>query len=325
MTLHVTNGDAAVAPLRAGGVKGEILCWRDVLHDGPVPAGSWEEVRRARARFIAASGWSDEGEVLRGFTQRDERLLLAASTGEPISLWFEHDLYDQLQLAQVLAMLAQADAGATTLAQAEDYLGTMSPASAAALASGARAVDRAMLEEGANFWRALTSPDPRMLEVFSRARGPLPLMARAMSRLLEEYPAVDNGLSRSERQALEVIARGNCTLAQAFTRSHHEMEPATWMGDSSFVLMLSRLSRGADPLVAYAGGAPIAPVASRDEYSREVVLTDAGHAVLAGDADLVALRGIDRWIGGTHLHGHDVPWRWDAARGRIVAQPSQSS
>ncbi|HEY0972382.1 MAG TPA: DUF1835 domain-containing protein, partial [Gemmatimonadales bacterium] len=256
MTLHVTNGDAAVAPLRAGGVKGEILCWRDVLHDGPVPAGSWEEVRRARARFIAASGWSDEGEVLRGFTQRDERLLLPASTGEPIMLWFEHDLYDQLQLAQVLAMLAQADAGAVTLAQAEDYLGTMEPASVESLFASARAVDRATLAEGANFWRALTSPDPRMLEVFSVARGPLPLMARAMGRLLEEYPATGSGLSRSERQALEVIARGDYTLAQAFTRSHHEMEAATWMGDASFVLMLSRLSGGADPLVAYVSGAP---------------------------------------------------------------------
>lgn len=320
MTLHVTNGDAAVAPLRAGGVKGEILCWRDVLHDGPVPAGSWEEVRRARARFIAASDWSDEGDVLRGFTQRDERLLLAASTGEPIVLWFEHDLFDQLQLAQVLAMLAQADAGAVTLVQAEDYLGTMEPASVAALASGARAVDRAMLEEGANFWRAFTSPDPRMLEVFSVARGPLPLMARAMSRLLEEYPAVGSGLSRSERQALEVIARGDCTLGQAFTRSHHEMESAIWVGDSSFVLMLSRLSGGADPLVAYAGGAPIAPVASREDFAREVVLTDAGRAVLAGDADLVGLRGLDRWIGGTQLRGRNVGWRWDANRRRIAAQ-----
>jgi hypothetical protein len=320
MTLHVTNGDAAVAPLRAGGVKGEILCWRDVLHDGPVPAGSWEEVRRARARFIAASGWSDEGEVLRGFTQRDERLLLAATTREPISLWFEHDLYDQLQLAQVLAMLAQADAGAITLAQAEDYLGTMSPASVESLASEARSVDRATLEEGANFWRAFTSPDPRMLEVFSVARGPLPLMARAMSRLLEEYPAVDNGLSRSERQALEVVARGDCTLGQAFTRSHHEMETAVWMGDSSFVLMLSRLSGGADPLVGYAGGAPIAPVASREEFTRSLVLTEAGRAVLAGNADLVPLRGIDRWIGGTQFHGWRVAWRWDAIRRRIAAQ-----
>ena len=29
--------DAAVERLRAGGMTGDILPWRDVLHDGPVP------------------------------------------------------------------------------------------------------------------------------------------------------------------------------------------------------------------------------------------------------------------------------------------------
>ena len=40
-------------------------------------------------------------------------------------------------------------------------------------------------------------------------------------------------------------------------------------------------------------------------------LTDAGRAVLAGEADHVAICGVDRWIGGVHLQGRDVPWRWD--------------
>jgi hypothetical protein len=33
--------------------------------------------------------------------------------------------------------------------------------------------------------------------------------------------------------------------------------------------------------------------------------------VLAGKADHLALNGVDRWIGGGHLHGHGVRWRWD--------------
>jgi hypothetical protein len=35
--------------------------------------------------------------------------------------------------------------------------------------------------------------------------------------------------------------------------------------------------------------------------------------VLAGDADLVALHGIDRWVGGVHLQGREVPWRFGEA------------
>ncbi len=37
--LNITNGDSAVELMRKAGISGEYLPWRDVLHDGPVPAG----------------------------------------------------------------------------------------------------------------------------------------------------------------------------------------------------------------------------------------------------------------------------------------------
>ena len=40
-------------------------------------------------------------------------------------------------------------------------------------------------------------------------------------------------------------------------------------------------------------------------------LTGTGARVLAGQAGQIALNGIGRWIGGVHLHGHHLPWRWD--------------
>ena len=42
--------------------------------------------------------------------------------------------------------------------------------------------------------------------------------------------------------------------------------------------------------------------------------------MLAGDADHVDLNGVDRWIGGVHLRGHTVDWRWDEATERIVGR-----
>jgi hypothetical protein len=33
--------------------------------------------------------------------------------------------------------------------------------------------------------------------------------------------------------------------------------------------------------------------------------------VLRGEADQVALNGIDRWVGGVHLQGPEARWRWD--------------
>jgi len=77
--------------------------WRDVLHEGPVPDVPDDELREVRARFLSGAGAEDI--VRRGFQERDAALA-AARDGEYV-LWFEADLYDQLQLAQILDRLAR--------------------------------------------------------------------------------------------------------------------------------------------------------------------------------------------------------------------------
>src|SRR5918999_627137 len=100
--LHVTNGDATVPGLRGTGIAGTILPWRDVLHEGPVPDMPDAELRAVRARFLAGEHAADVGTEAE-FTRRD-RTLAANSDGEYV-LWFEADLYDQLQIVQILAQL----------------------------------------------------------------------------------------------------------------------------------------------------------------------------------------------------------------------------
>jgi hypothetical protein len=48
-----------------------------------------------------------------------------------------------------------------------------------------------------------------------------------------------------------------------------------------------------------------------------VTLTPFGRDVLAAHADHVTVNGVDRWVGGVHLRGPDVEWRWDAENGFV--------
>src|SRR6185295_9324795 len=101
--LHITNGDMAVGVLRAAELPGTFLPWRDVLHDGPVPAGlSLPQLSRVRVEFIVSCGWGKTEEAGRQFLTRDGTLDASVNEDEAV-LWFESDLYDQLQLCQVLA------------------------------------------------------------------------------------------------------------------------------------------------------------------------------------------------------------------------------
>ncbi len=101
--LHVSNGDAT--DLLGTGLASRVLYWRDALHEGPVPAVGPEELRRIRVEFLTRAGADDRGEGTAMFAERD-RSLEAARDGEYV-LWFEADLYDQLQIIQILARLTE--------------------------------------------------------------------------------------------------------------------------------------------------------------------------------------------------------------------------
>ena len=108
--LHVTNGESAGNTLRQTALGGAVLPWQDVLHEGPVPALPRQELLRTRARFLADCGWGRQQALLSSLERRDRQLLDALRDGLQVVLWFEHDLYDQLQLLDVLA-LAHTDGG----------------------------------------------------------------------------------------------------------------------------------------------------------------------------------------------------------------------
>jgi redox-sensitive transcriptional activator SoxR len=101
--LHITNGESAGNTLRQTALGGAVLPWQDVLHEGPLPALPRRKLLRTRARFLADCGWGRQQALLSSLERRDRQLLEALRDNLQVVLWFEHDLYDQLQLLDVLS------------------------------------------------------------------------------------------------------------------------------------------------------------------------------------------------------------------------------
>ena len=100
--LHISNGDATDVP--GTGLARRVVYWRDILHEGPVPEVAPAELRRIRADYLTGCEGVPRAEAMRQFTERDQALE-ANRDGEYV-LWFEADLYDQLQITEILARLA---------------------------------------------------------------------------------------------------------------------------------------------------------------------------------------------------------------------------
>jgi hypothetical protein len=163
LTLHLTNGDSAASALARSGLPGDIVSWRDVLHDGPVPPDNDLRVfHRVRAEFLAGRGWSNLLAAITDFEERDARLD-DVGAGDEVVLWFEPDLYDQLQLIQILARFerrAPSERPRLTIVPADCYLGPMLPEKFAPLYAARREITPEDLVHGRVTWRAFTSSTP---------------------------------------------------------------------------------------------------------------------------------------------------------------------
>ncbi len=301
--LHIVSGDSV--GLAEAGLKGDVISWRDALHDGPVPAGlPLEELSRERARFLAKALDLDRAKTRRQFASRD-RAMAGSAKHDAITLWFEDSLHDQLQLIQVLDRFAQCDPAPArlTLVQAGTRLGPMPSEELRERFAKRRKVTARQLRVASSAWKAFRSPDPRTLSALATSRpAALPYLGAALQRLLEEFPSAENGLARGERQILEILLSGPRPFAPLF-RAAQRREERPYLGDTWFAWHLRRLARCEQPLVAERGGA--------------WTILEAGARVLAGDADQVRMNGIHRWLGGVELRGIGPMWRWSAANQQL--------
>lgn len=319
--LIITNGDSAAELLVAAGRQDTICPWRDVLHEGPVVTGRLEECSARRADYLAQRFSLDSGEVEATFAERDD-IIRNHKAFDRIELWFEHDLYDQLQLIQILSVLADEDrSDEVVLVQAGEFLGHQRPDTILRFAQGARQVRSDDFELATQVWSALAMPRPAaVVRHTTDTRSDWPFLRPALLRFLEELPGA-NGLSRTEATALSAIADGVTAPLRLFPHVLAR-EEAAFMGDLSFFAILEDLARAGTPLIE---GFPLVGGAD-DEVERlrdaTLSLTEAGRAVLEGDKDHISLNGVDRWWAGTRLAGRDV-WRFERGEMRLV--PPQAS
>jgi hypothetical protein len=299
--LHITNGESVIHSFAAARVEGEYLSWLDVLYEGPVPDLPHEALSDVRARAISDMGWGEQASVRSAFAARDAALTSFRDHDEVV-LWFELDLFDQLQLIQALAWFADQDLRGTRLSLVNIATHEQIPS----LLPTRRPVTTGQLSLGRSAWKAFCAPDPRaIVELSSQDLPALPCLAAALRRLLEEYPSTQNGLSRTEQQLLEAVASGKQDRATIFLASQ-QREESIFLGDSSAWLRLDRQTEG--PAPALLKTAP-------EQYS----LTSFGERLLAGEVDWIRSRGgIDVWLGGVHLAGSDAAWRWARDRGVLT-------
>ena len=323
--LHVANGSSVTMTLAAAGVPGTYSIWADPLYEGPVPGGLTDaELLTVRQQFFAPRADGDEVWLDPVNDMRRWRDVIARHEAyDELVLWFEHDLFDQLNLIQLLAWIPEHVPGSKPVSLIcigsfpgrPDFkgLGELAADELAPLLETRQPVTDAQYALAERAWHAFRQPTPEAIDALRQEKTTaLPYLEAAFTRLLQEYPWTTDGLSRSERRLLQLASDGSVMLAKVFPLMGRDDRFYT-VTDLSLLVTADEMSETSPPLLSIAR-----PGASENPFRALIAVTDAGRSALMGQMDRVESCGIDRWFGGVHLQGRQRIWRWDEVAQRVT-------
>lgn len=328
--LIITNGDMAVAALRRArigtGPDDVILPWQDVLYEGPVPlTDDLTELSRIRADHLTSRGWATGRGLHAEFRARDA-MIAQHEDFDIVTLWFEHDFHDMLQVLQVLDFLAgeERDRDTLRIVHTDKHISRLSDDELRTLATEARPIGSARFNQAAEAWRLWRETDPRQWCTLAlRPRLGIKHLWHAVITSTGHVPARGTGLTTPQRYILGKLEQEPLTASQLFERfsDWSDRTGGRYMGDWSFYAILDEMTHAREPLVERVRSDRFDPGnggAARIAYAKAPLsITDFGRAVLAGRADHAASNDIDIWLGGTHIT-NDCLWRRDTETHRLL-------
>jgi hypothetical protein len=307
-SCHWRCGNDIEHSLQKVGFKGRFQMMADPLCMGPVQALPTEAYRAQRSQYISQAFNLPLADVQRRTDEEYDRLAQLGDT--PGVLWCEADAYDQLFLVRALAGLERlpprlelVQINAVPGVQRFIGIGQLAPDLLAWLWPQRQAVTAEALELARRTWAAYCAASPLALAKIANAEHPsLPLLAPALRRQLQELPGVRDGLSLTERLALQTLLEaGEMPCGRVFAELMAVREPLPYLGDMMFHAMMRPLIDGAAPLL-------VETETHLDWPRRPLRLTDLATQVLAGAAYWPDHADASRWIGGVCIQPRQPHW-----------------
>jgi hypothetical protein len=309
--LHIVNGDATAARLPSS-LPGVVAVWRDILVEGPVDARDIDVLAERRAPWLEHRLGIVTSDYL-ACGREQARALASVHAHDELVLWFEQDVFCVANLAHLAAWLGRTRPSArVSLVFPAAPLGTMDAVALRGLFDARRPFADDARAHGEAWWSAYGAREPAADLV--AVRGGLPFLDLAWRLHLTRFPSTITGLGAVESALLQTLDDHARSFTDVFRAvAADERIRHLGMSDLQLAAYAQALADGPVPLVRIDGDHGLTTGALRS-----LAITMDGREVRAGRRDRLDLQTVDWWLGGVHLEGRRVPWRWDAVGDRLV-------
>ncbi len=243
MNTHVLNGDALRSNFPFGG---RIVVCRECLIDGPVSADSPAAFWALRRGFLHAVYGADPDEYMVK-VQRELEILSRSDDAGEINLWFEHDLFCQVNMWFILHYLTEAGVRTPVMRvmppsdNEHDWAGfaNMDEAELRSCYEKRIGLTRTDFDLGCALWKAYASKDMEKLLTLAQEQSPaFPLLNAVCKAHVDRFPA--SGIGRPQQRLKEILSDGATNFDEIFKR-FSRTEGVYGFGDTQVMNLLSEM------------------------------------------------------------------------------------
>ena len=248
--LHITNGDSFTQKLKSLKLGGDIITWREMLCEGKTlnNVGS-ESFWKARFDFFSKNYKVSKANFIEK-TLKEYRSLCNHKSQDQIVLWFEYDLFCQVNMLAVISWLKThrpyADvhlvcSGKTKTEVQLKGLSEISNEAILELYEDKIWLSRNDIEFADYVWQLYCSDNPIRLENLSDySNYQFQYLADAIAAHLKRFPSIKNGLNSIENNVLS-LANTKPSSKKALMKSILSNQGFYGFGDSQYMRMIQNM------------------------------------------------------------------------------------
>jgi len=249
--LHITNGDSFTQRLKSLKFKGEIITWREMLCEGKTETSVGSEAFwKTRFEFLhknynVSKSWFVEK------TLKEYRSLCNHKQQDEIILWFEYDLFCQINMLAVISWLKTHRRHVQISLVCSGYeddsnrlygLNELNDDQVEAHFKSRVSLSQNDIEYADYVWQLYCSDNPIRLENLSDFDlYQFKYLEDALKTHLRRFPAIKNGLNEIENRVLQVASQGKSSSKKELMGALLQDQGWYGFGDTQYQRILKNL------------------------------------------------------------------------------------
>ncbi|MEQ6123828.1 DUF1835 domain-containing protein [Pseudotenacibaculum sp. MALMAid0570] len=250
--LHITNGDSTTNYLQALKFEGEFITWREMLCEGKtsIDVGS-ESFWKTRFDFFKSS-YKVTKKTFIDLTLKEYRNLCQKKDQKEIVLWFEYDLFCQINMIAIISWIKRYRKGekvslvcSGTVKGSKKKLGLSELNKEQIQQHYKNRVELSQddIEYADYIWQLYCSDSPLRLETVHKFNpmSPFVYLSDAIDVHLQRFPSIENGLNVVENYILDIANKTKPESKNQLVGNLLKNQETLGFGDTQYFQKLEKL------------------------------------------------------------------------------------